>query len=66
MYPWAMTRPMPVGRPVTHFWDNKPFENIMDEFFGFLRVEITIEKGSTYAPILPRKKDGQMLFTTGT
>ena len=68
MYPCAMKKPMPVGRPVTYFWNYEPYENIVYEFFGYLKVKITIRKGinQPYAPFLPRRVDGQMMFATGT
>lgn len=65
MYPWGMTQPMPIGRPITHIWESKPFEDIMEKFFGFLKVEIIIKKNSTYTPILPRSIEGQTVFATG-
>jgi hypothetical protein len=60
LYPFAMCKPLP-GKLI------KIHENIscLDNFFGFISCEISIDKG-ILKPMVPFKHKGKTIFPTGT
>jgi hypothetical protein len=63
LYPFAMCKPMPIEL-IRKFKlsDHNGFN--LDNFFGFLRVEVTCPK-NIKVPVLPCKFNGKTIFPTG-
>ena len=57
-YPWAMTQPMPDGKGVYYMGDP-------GKSFGFIRADVQVNSDFKI-PILPVRKDGLLIFPTGS
>lgn len=64
LYPYAMLKPMPGGKPV---WRGKLKGCDLEQLFGFVSAKVTCPE-SLKVPLLPYKdpKTGTLLFPTGT
>lgn len=62
LYPYAMLNDMPVNIKARHLAFTSDFD--LDQFFGFLQVEVTAPKDLTI-PMLPFKFKGKTIFPTG-
>ncbi|MCO5560144.1 hypothetical protein L7F22_013751 [Adiantum nelumboides] len=64
LYPYAMTKPMPGGKPV---WRGSLKGRDLEHLFGFVEAKVTCPD-SIEVPLLPYKdpKSGTLLFPTGT
>lgn len=59
LYPSSMLNPLPSGKP-EHIYNPN-----MDTFFGFVYCTVNIPKDTPY-PSLPIRKNGRVIFPTGT
>ena len=57
-YPWSMTQPMPIGKGTYYRGDT-------GKSFGFIRANVYVDDNFKI-PILPVRKDGLLIFPTGS
>lgn len=63
-YPFAMLKPMPVGKLVE--CKGKPLKWMTEGRIGFARANVFVPE-KTYIPVLPcRNQDGRLIFPTGS
>ena len=66
LYPFALMKPMPFKLIRKINFKNKNNSGFnLDEFFGYLKVEVTCPK-DIKVPVLPCKFNGKTIFPTGT
>jgi hypothetical protein len=62
-YPYAMTKPMPVGKPVE--WQGEiPKQFLTDEYVGFVEAKVDLPLDMNIPP-LPVRHEGKLMFPVG-